>query len=200
MISARPACRSLVCEGVVREDIVELFRELGASGDEEACRFFLRPQCAEDHSLCSLPVNGSVGLQECVALIAHLGLDSDAATQHLRNKLVRKSFVSSASVMLQAMPPVASTWSPIEAAAEPAPLAAPAPIPTRMPIHVPAPLPAAVDDAGVGANDHVQFEISRLRRQESMLLQQLERRGSLSPAEESRLEDAREQLGTLGAT
>jgi len=185
--------------GVSRDDILELFRDLGFDEDHAACKEFLNRgegQLEERRRL------SGVGLQESIDLLAKLvladgaspGSSSDhrlgleAVEQLRRRSRGLSSMLQNASVLQQAMQaPVG--LAPAQAA--PA-LASVADQTAGLVQSWSEEMPADIDDV-----EHNGMEKARLTRLEASLMAQLERIGTLSPAEEARLRDVRDQLAAL---
>jgi len=206
--------------GVTRDDVLELFRELGFGEEEPPCKDFLmrgEGQLEERRRL------SGAGLQESVALLAKLALpggpDEAGAPRQprvgresvelLRRKLARAgSVLSAASALQKAMQtPAAAALPPPPATDGPAVL--PVSPEVALPAPGPAPVPAAQPHVGVDAGSsseaedgvddahHRRMEAARLERMEAELVARLERMGSLSPAEEARLRNVRERRAAL---
>jgi len=205
--------------GVTRDDVLELFHELGFGEEEQPCKDFLmrgEGQLEERRRL------SGAGLQESIALLAKLALPqgSDEAgaprpeprvgresVELLKRKLVGVgSVLNAASALQQAMQTTgAASPSTVDAAAAPAEAMPPAPAPTLAPAQL-APVAGRgaevsedASDAQAGTDDdhHRRMEATRLAKVEQELVARLERNGSLSPAEEARLRDVREKKAAL---
>lgn len=205
--------------GVVRDDILELFKELGLDEEHKSAKDFLHRgdgQLEEHRRLTG------AGLQESITLLSKMSLPEDGSpctvgaegVQLLRKKLKvpRAPSVADGAQALQQAMSIGSTAgegaleaAAAQAAAEvspPAPsFAEPEPAAPTPPTSQPAPAalgfgqaddPVEVDDGALR-----QFEDARLARVEGELLAKLSRQGSLSPAEESRLQDIRHQRTQL---
>eukprot|EP00747_Dinoflagellata_sp_TGD_P211480 gnl/TRDRNA2_/TRDRNA2_84724_c0_seq1.p1 gnl/TRDRNA2_/TRDRNA2_84724_c0~~gnl/TRDRNA2_/TRDRNA2_84724_c0_seq1.p1 ORF type:complete len:423 (+),score=101.36 gnl/TRDRNA2_/TRDRNA2_84724_c0_seq1:88-1269(+) len=235
-------------EGVTRDDVLELFREMGLCDDQDKLvKDFLakgegRLEERRRFSVCSI--------QEVVTLLDKLSdparlakiaeqkkeqaeqseqsesenatpaalptdnaeqrpaLVGDAAVQHVRRKLQgMSSFLPGASAMMQ-MSQVAPALTEVAAAAsEEASIqgrrsaatgAASSPgtmsfLPSTPPSSLKSTASDPASEVGLDDEQQRQFEVSRLSRIERQLLDRLERVGSLSPAEEARLADVRQQ-------
>jgi len=186
--------------GVSRDDILELYRDLGFDEDHAACKEFLNRgegQLEERRRL------SGVGLQESIDLLAKLALIEGASPgsspdhrlgrecveQLRRRSRGLSSMLQNASVLQQAMhSPVG--FEPSEAV--PA-LASAIDTTTGQVQTFSEEKHADIDDDA----EHKWMEKARLTRLEVGLLAQLERIGTLSPAEEARLRNVREQLAAL---
>jgi len=198
-------------DGVTRDDVLELLREMGFGEEEQPCKDFLHRgegQLEERRRL------SGAGLQESVALLAKLALPPDPeeqtpeprlgkeAKELLRRKLAGMgSVLNAASALQQAMqlpgPGVPAAVAPLAPAAQLQPAqaaAAPAPAPPQGYT-----VQGGTDssEAGVDDAEHRRMEATRLARLEEGLVARLERHGSLSPAEEARLRDIRNQRAAL---
>jgi len=219
-------------EGVTKDDILELFIELGFGNDDTAYfKGFL--QTGDGRMEEERRMSGA-GLQEAVTLMASLILtperpkDPDAgwgkwlinkhlfdarvfkdeelvqATATLREKLAglkveiewkeaaRTQAQAASAATAQAAATVAASITGVGAALQPSQLAAVTPPSPRA--AVPAP---QADDGGLDEDQFQRIEEKRLARAEQTLLSQLARNGSLSVAEEARLNDVRRQQATL---
>jgi len=204
--------------GITRDDVLELLRELGFEEEEQACKDYLHRgegQLEERRRL------SGTGLHEVIELLAKLALKPSAdggrptldkragpeATELLRRKLAGVSSVfSAASALQQAMQFQAG--APPPAGGLEAPSSVPAPPPSAVPTPAGTPAPAVVAtsstsgqgdafESGVDDIEERRMEAARLTRIEEGLLAQLERHGSLSSAEEARLRDVRERKTQL---
>jgi len=189
----------------VRDDLMELFNELGFSEEHQAAKDFLQRGDGqlEEHRRLS-----GVGLQECVTLLSRISTPAEGglpkvgedAVEKLRKKVQRASTVLDGASALRQVLQTAPGSSPQPSAAgagqtddsasgmrQPGAVAQPA---ARMELD-------EGDEDELDEAQHRRLELARLQRIEEGLLTRLERFGSLSPAEESRLHDVREQLTRL---
>jgi len=185
--------------GISRDDVLELFRDLGFDEDHAACKEFLNRgegQLEERRRL------SGVGLQESIDLLAKLALAEgaspgsspdhrvgrEAVEQLKRRSRGLSSMLQNASVLQQAM------QAPVGfASAEAVPALASVTNTTSKQVQsFSEEEQADIDDA-----EHKRMEHARLTRLEASLLAQLERIGTLSLAEEARLRNVREQLAAL---
>lgn len=201
--------------GVTRDDVLELLRALGFDEEDAACKEFLNRgegQLEERRRL------SGAGLHEVISLLAKLVLkpgpdggkpilDQRAgpeAVETLRKKHAgATSVLNAASALQQAMQLPAGV--PQLAALDAVPPAAAPVVPSLAP--APAHLPAAAASSSLGGGDALEpgvddaeqrrMEAARLARIEEGLLAKLERLGSLSPAEDARLQDVRERRAQL---
>lgn len=190
-------------EGVNRDDILELLRELGFEESDPACKAFLAR--AVGHSERSR-LSGC-GLQEALELLAEVAVPVDArggAWGSSRPALIRERLGPEAAELLKrkcgGVSPVLSSisWmqqamtspSGARASSSTVPFAAP-----TAPAFGRAGDMSEVDD--MDEETHRQLEVARLERIEAKIMQRLQRAGELTPAEEGRLRDAREQLARL---
>lgn len=189
--------------GVTRDDILELFRDLGFEEDHAACKEFLmrgEGQLEERRRL------SGVGLQESIDLLAKLArvegaspgsspdhrVGREAVEQLKRRSKGLSSMLQNAQAMQQALQAPVAFVPEAEAAPALAPALASAADTTRQVQTFSEDKEADVDD-----DEHMRMEKARLTRLETSLLAQLERIGTLSPAEEARLRDVREQLAAM---
>lgn len=191
--------------GVSCDDVLELLRELGFEESDPACKAFLaRGTGRQEHRRLA-----GCGLQEALALLAEVAVPVGArggggwgsgsrpalirerlgpeAAELLKRKLGGVSPVlSSVSWMQQAM----TSPSGGNVGSSAVPFAAPAAQAFGRAGDM-----SEVDD--MDEETHRQLEIVRLERIEAKIMQRLQRAGELTPAEEGRLRDAREELARL---
>jgi len=192
--------------GVSRDDILELFRDLGFDEDHSACKEFLNRgegQLEERRRL------SGVSLQESIDLLAKLAvaegaspgsspdhrLGREAVEQLKRRSRGLSSMLANASVLQQAMQAPMGFAPPAEAA--PALTSATTTVTAATGGQVQSWPEERQAEEDIDDVEHSRMEKARLTRLEESLLAKLERVGTLSPAEESRLRDVREQLTAL---
>lgn len=187
-------------EGICRDDVLELLRELGFDEADPACKAFLAR--GQGHLEERRRLTGC-GLQEALELLAEVAVPVDVRAGgwgSSRPALIRErlgpealellkrkcsgvsSVLSSVSLMQQAM-----TGPSSARAASPVSFPSPQAFGTA---HL-----AEVDD--MDEETHNQLEVARLERIEATIMKRLERAGELTPAEEGRLRDARQELARL---
>lgn len=190
--------------GVTRDDVLELLKELGFEEQEKPAKDFLYR--GEGHIEERKRLSGA-GLQESLSLVAKLALpdgkDSDTpsrlkpeAVEILKRKRrSAASVVDGASALRQMVQPLPTLQVPVPPA-DSGPAAEPS-AETRA--------DSAVDseqkvDTGLEELQQHQLEVARLARIEETLMARLERQGSLSPAEESRLQETRARRAALSGS
>lgn len=208
-------------EGVTRDDVLELFRELGFDDSSKPCKRYLEKG---DGMLEERRRLSGAALQESLSLLAELAfapiakveegeeppvnpreLVGSAAVEVMRKKVKGGTSMSSnAAALMQAMKPPDAMIAPPSvtgmASAMPSQSSASE---TNQPVIAERKVETTMKDSSVDENvdDLQQLELERIRLQrlEQTLLARLERQGSLSAAEEGRLRDVRDQIAALPA-
>lgn len=192
--------------GVMRDDVLTLITELGFSEEAKDAKDFLYRGQGMNEERRRLTC---VGLQESLTLISKL-VKADAkqkdeeseekkaadakpkvgpaAVELLRSKIRRTGSVLSGAQTLQQLLPVPATPMPIVSLDKPA---------ESVPKAV---ARATWEDDVVDESAENELEARRYERLEAELTARLERLGSLTPAEEARLQEARERRARLQAS
>jgi len=197
-------------EGITRGSIIELMRDLGLGSD--GCLAFtaflqLGAGLLDDDRLTS------PGLQESISLLSQLvlapekprrGDELDKATARLKQKLGGSSITGFGPLMgLRQAPDFSKLAPPHPAVRGHTPEAAGADSASSANAALRARALIANDDeddeVGLDEGQYRRMEDNRLRRIEGTLLQQLERNGTLTSAEEVRLNEVRRQRQDLSA-
>mmetsp|Transcript_24363 Transcript_24363/g.44709 ORF Transcript_24363/g.44709 Transcript_24363/m.44709 type:complete len:399 (+) Transcript_24363:2-1198(+) len=212
-------------EGVTRDDVLDLCSELKFNEDDKACKAFINEGEGSFEEARRL---SGCGLQEALSLLETLSVPADQRdkisgpakgdlvrsrlgqqeTEIVRRKCAGVQTVTSAASALQqamlapmpAEPSTNTSWFG-SAPASPAPASSLPPFPptpaasqATMPSS-----PASTEIESLDEADQDKLEIARLAREEQKLLVQLERRGSLSAAEEARLQRIQSELAATRA-
>jgi len=202
-------------EGVTRDDVLELLREMGYPDDDKACKAFLErgEGLLEERRRMS-----GAGLQESLSLLAKFAAPTadsgtaarppDAVADALKRRLAGVASMSAGlSALQQAMQaPSEVAMSGGSTQVQGLGVAAPFLAESAQP-------PPAASAAGslpeakspepeypeedLDESHQKMLEESHLARTEAVLLQKLERAGNLSPAEEARLQDVRQRRSLL---
>jgi len=192
--------------GVVRDDVLEICKELGLDDEHKAAKDFLmrgEGQIEEKRRLTG------AGLQESVTLLSKMALPEDgspclvgeAGVALLRSRLPQRgrSVMDSAIALQQLQGGGAVPGDGAGRVAPPPTAALPSLLPKSQSSSVAA-TAAAASEESVGAVEESELrrlEDARLARVEEGLLARLTRQGTLSPAEEARLQNVREQRSKL---
>lgn len=187
-------------EGVSRDDVLELLRELGFDEADPACKAFLAR--GQGHLEERRRLTGC-GLQEALELLAEVAVPVDARAGgwgSSRPALIRERLGPEAEELLQRKSAGVSSVLSSVALMQQAMTGPSAPRPAS-PAAFATPQGfgrgslAEVDD--MDEETHNQLEVARLERIEATIMKRLERAGELTPAEEGRLRDARQELARL---
>lgn len=203
-------------EGVIRDDVLELFREMGFDEFSKPCKRYL--ERGEGHLEERKRMSGT-GLQESLNLL--IDLVFNAKPEKLKEgeepppdprTLVGPETVEMLRKKVRGVASVSAGASAMQAAMQaqhaPQPMAPVETMPAIFsPVQQDAPKPIAPlhslskddDDDVDDTAEQLQIEASRLRRLEAGLMQRLENCGSLSSAEEARLRDVRAQQASLSS-
>jgi len=174
--------------GVVRDDIIELFKELGLNEDHPAAKEFIQ---RGDGTLDEHRRMTGAGLQESITLMAKVsrpqGQETGTELGEEAVSLLRKKLRRSSASVLDGASALRAMQAPPVPAVSPA-VAEPQAEEVQ---------DEEADDGPGDEDEHRRFESARLKRIEEELMARLQRLGALSPGEEARLEDVRKQITRL---
>lgn len=185
-------------EGVTRDLILELLTDLGFDESEKACKNFV---LRGDGQLEEEKRMSAVSLQASVRLLSELLLpeaDRDEEDNARRTSLMPSETVSSTLQALKRRRGALESFVD-KASALQASMFSMQGSKTSNNSDSPLSPPETLDafDDGFDETQQNRMEVSRLERVEEGLLKNLEQRGSLSPAEESRLSETRNRKAAL---